>query len=118
MEKKKTSLCFISKGRVVNVPFAPITHISKHGIATMVYTEENFYCTHQSLQQLLHQLPQAEFFRIHRSHIISIQHMRGTYRRKIKVGVHALPVSAYFRQQMLRAITKKLDQHIEFHFPE
>lgn len=115
MEKERSSLCFISKGRVVNVPYASITHISKQGIDTLIYTEVLVYKTHQSLQELLQELPYLQFFRVHRSHIISLEHMRGMQRQRILVGTQRIPFSNYYKKRMLRTITEQLDHHIEFH---
>jgi DNA-binding LytR/AlgR family response regulator len=117
MKTAKSSLCFISSGRVLNILFASITHISKHGADSIIYTEDNIYQTHLSLQQLLMELPGGVFFRIHRSHIISLKHMKGIQRKKIKVGVQSIPVSAYYKQQMIKVISNMLDEYFEFHFP-
>jgi two-component system LytT family response regulator len=117
MDNERSSLCFISNGRVVNVPFAVITRISKQGSETHIYTEESIlYRTKQSLLQLLRELPGREFFRIHRSHIISLKHLKGWQCNKVKAGVDWLPMSYYYKKRMLQSLTKELDERIEFQF--
>ncbi len=106
----KKAVCFISKGRVVNVPFDEIIHVSKRGNETVVYTTNSNYRTHISLQELLHDLPVNDFFRVHRSHIISLRMMTGINKNKIRVGEFRVPVSKYYRLLMISILGEMLEQ--------
>lgn len=106
----KKAVCFISKGRVVNVPFDEIIHVSKWGNETVVYTTNSNYRTHISLQEILHDLPVNDFFRVHRSNIISLRMMTGINKNKIRVGEFRVPVSKYYRLLMIKRLGEMLEQ--------
>lgn len=66
----KTSLTVISAGHVMNIAFADILSIRSQGLYTIIYTAEKEYKTSYSLQELLHDLPILDFFRVSRSRIV------------------------------------------------
>lgn len=82
----KTSFTILSKGRVVSIQFEKITHISKYGNETVIYTHSGSYKTINSLQEIMNDLPVYDFFRVHRSHITSIRNIDGVKRKRIVVG--------------------------------
>lgn len=112
----KTSICFISKSKVVNVPFNEITHISKYGNEVVLYTQTEQYRTKHSLQELLNDLPINDFFKIHRSHIVSLKHMNGVKRKRVKVREYHLPISKYYKVQLCANLAMLLNR--DYHFYE
>lgn len=111
----KTSICFISKGRVVNLKHDVVTHVSKYGNETVVYTKYNNYRTYSSLQEILNDLPVKDFFRVHRSHVVSLKYMNGIRRKRIEVGEYYLPVSKYYKMQLITGLRDVLDRAFVFY---
>lgn len=110
----KTAIAIISKGKVVSIAFGEITHVSKYGNESVIYTAESSYRTYYSLQEILNDLPVNDFFRIHRSHIISLKHMNGVKRKRILVEEYYLPVSKYFKIQLIKKLREVLDKECRF----
>lgn len=53
------------------IPLSDIYYISTHDRQTLIKTLNTTYTTRKSLMNLLIQLPQPQFFRIHKSHIVN-----------------------------------------------
>lgn len=111
----KTSFTVMSKGRVVSIVFDEISHVSKYGNDVVIYTANEEYRTCYSLQEILHDLPVNDFFRVHRSHIVSLRNMNGVKRKRIMVGEYYLPVSGYYKMQMIRRLVNILDREFLFY---
>lgn len=110
----KTSFTVISKGRVISIDFVGITHVSKYGNETIVYTKENAYRTYNSLQEILNDLPVNEFFRVHRSHIVSLKFINLIRKKRIRVGEIYLPISKYYKHQLCKQLAQLLDRNCFF----
>jgi len=127
--KPKTSFAFICKGRVVSIKLDEIAHVSKYGNETVIYmapahlnppegrTEHSIksYRTGHSLQEILNDLPVNDFFRVHKSHIISLKHMAGVKKKRIRVGEYYLPVSKYYKAQLCIHLQQILNKNFIFY---
>jgi DNA-binding LytR/AlgR family response regulator len=110
----ESSLVIICKGRLVSLDVDEITHASKFGNEIVIYTLNNTYRTYHSLQEILNVLPPDRFFRIHRSHIISLQRMDGVKKKRIKVGSYYLPVSDYYKARLCNRLQIILNENRHF----
>lgn len=110
----KTSLTFISKGRMINIPFEEITHVRKFGPDVIVYGCGREYRTKYSLQEIMNDLPVNEFFRVHRSHIVALKHVASVKKGKIQVQNVWLPVSVYYKRQLCESLGTILNREYEF----
>ncbi len=106
----KTSFTVISKGRVVRIEFDEVTHVRKFGYETIIYTIDREYRTKYSLQDIMNELPVNDFFRVHKSHIVSLKHTNSIKRSKIRIGDLYLQVSNYYRIQMIKRLGEILEQ--------
>jgi len=110
----RKSFTVISKGRVVNILFEEITHASKYGNETMIYTVSTHYKTSNNLREILNELPVNDFFRIHRSHIVALKFMNGVKRNRIVVGDFFLPVTKYYKVPLLARFAEIINRNIFF----
>ena len=70
----------------MHIDFKEITHISKDGCESIIYTVTGKFRVYSSLQDLLNDLPVNDFFRVSKSHIVSLQFMNGVKGNKIIVA--------------------------------
>ena len=113
----KSAITVISKSRIVNIAFDRITHVSKYGYESVIYTGDEQYQTRLSLQEIMNELPVNNFFRIHKSYIISLRHIIGVSKKRIIVGEYSLPASGYYKLQVIKRLQNLLDKEYEFHGP-
>ncbi len=107
--KPKEALTVISSGQVVRVLFTEIIRISKQGYETRIITTWGEYKTMYSLQEILNELPVNDFFRVHRSHIIPLRMITGIKKNRIMMGDTKVPVSKYFKVQMMKRLGEMLE---------
>lgn len=107
----KASLCFISRGRVMNVQFEEITFITRRGGYAFIYTIVGSYQTSMSLQEILYELPVNEFFRINRCQAISLRFMDGAKDNKIKLGKQLLTITNYYKAKLIARLGEILDNY-------
>jgi DNA-binding LytR/AlgR family response regulator len=125
--QEKRCISIMSKGHLLHLGFDEITHVSKYGNDTVIYTTlptspegevlqgtARRYSTCQSLQEILDDLPTDNFFRIHRSHIVSLKHMGGVEGNNIRVGEYYLPLSTYYRVQLISKLEEILKRDFIF----
>ena len=125
----KTSFAILSKGRVVSIRINEITHVSKCGNETVIYTATLSSCapnlsvvseggtcykTFHSLQEIMNDLPVNDFCRIHKSHIVSLRCINEVKKKRIQVGEYYLPVSTYYKVQLCSSLAMLLDRHFYF----
>lgn len=107
----KASLCFISRGRVMNVQFKEIIFITRRGGYAFIYTSASYYQTSLSLQEILKDLPINEFFKINRCQIVSLWFMDGMKDKKIKLGKQLLTVTNYYKAKLIARLGEILDNY-------
>lgn len=97
----KNSFCVLWKGQVVNIHFDDITHISKYGPDSVVYTTHGKYQICLGLQELLNDLPVNSFFQTSRSHIVALKAITGIVQTKLKVGRYQIYLTHSCKVQMI-----------------
>ncbi len=98
----------------MSIPFAEITHVSKFGNESVIYTVSNSYRTYHSLKGILTYLPVNDFFLIHQPHIVSLRHMDGVRKGRLVVGEYYVPMSKNYKVQLLVRLKEILDREYVF----
>ena len=110
----KTSFCILSRGRVVRIGFDEIYFIAKYGAESVIYTATEKIKVYSGLQEILNDLPVNEFFRVSKSHIVSVKKVDAVSGKKMEINGHYIPVTAYYREQMTRRLAQILNRSYEF----
>lgn len=106
----RQSICFIIKGRLENVAIKDIVHIEKSANDTVIRTRQQEFITYHSLQELLRELPENEFARVHRSHIVSLSAVLEFRGDHIRLGHRKVPLTAYYKKQIMIKLGRILEQ--------
>lgn len=106
----KESICFICKGRLENIHLQSIVYIEKSGMETRIHTVSREYITYHSLQELLQELPDNDFARVHRSHIVSLGNVRKVEQYHLVINNLRLPVSDNYKELLKRKLGRILEQ--------
>ncbi len=106
----RLSICFISKGSLENIPMKSIGRIEKFGMETRIHTISREYITYHSLQELLQELPENAFSRVHRSHIVSLDNVLKIERCHLVLQNLRIPVSAYYKELLKIKLGRILEQ--------
>lgn len=106
----RPSICFISKGRLENVAMKDIVHIEKSATGTVIRTRQQEFITYHSVQELLRELPENEFARVHRSHIVSLAAVVAFRGVHLRLDHREVPLTAYYKKQIMIKLGRILEQ--------
>ena len=73
--KPVTRLFVRDRGQIVPVPVGEVAHITAEGDFAALHTQGRRYLVHVSLADLERRLDPAHFLRVHRSHIVNLEHV-------------------------------------------
>jgi DNA-binding LytR/AlgR family response regulator len=98
-----TDLVILCRDEVVLITYADIIRIAKKGPQVSVITASGTYTCSHILEEISKELPYNQFARVHKSHIISLDHLH-------LLGRH-VPISHYYKRQLIQKLSNILDQH-------
>lgn len=93
-----------SNKKLFKVPYSDILHIQSMGDFVKVITPEKTFISSDTLKNILEQLPEKQFVRIHKSYIISIDAFSYLEGNRVKVGEEFLPVGLTYKERLLTAL--------------
>jgi DNA-binding LytR/AlgR family response regulator len=95
-----------NKDRMVKILFEAILYIEADRNYCRVFTKTKEYLLTMPMKSLEDQLPHALFQRIHRSHLVNLQHVDEVTESHVVVGQKALPLSKSLREEFLLRIRR------------
>ena len=84
--------------KMEKVVFADIRYIESMREYVAIHTQEKRYVVHQTMTKMERELPAGTFLRIHRSYIVSMDHVNGVNGNQVVIGDQQLPIGASYRQ--------------------
>ena len=74
-----------------------ILFVEAYGNYLKVHTEKKTYVTRETMQEILKQLPEAEFIRVHKSFIVSLAHIDTIMGNRINIKGEEIPVGEMYK---------------------
>lgn len=100
---------FLKSGTQIHKVYSKdILYIEGAGNYSIFYTKESKIMTLLKMTEVLNILPHNEFIRIHKSYIISIEHIDVIEKHKVMIGQKSIPISMTYREQFLSRLKQKL----------
>lgn len=72
-----------------------------------IHTEKQQIITHSSLKNVIESLPENDFIQIHKSYVVSLQHIESTDNFSVFVNGKELPIGATFKDAFFDTIDRK-----------
>lgn len=108
-EKAEADFVFIrSNKKTVKVNFNNILYIEGLGDYIKVHTTDGHLVTNLSMKKMMSLLPPTQFYRIHKSFIISLQRIEALEGNMVNLGGQKLPVGNSYRQDFAAFINRYL----------
>ncbi len=104
---KDENFCFIkSEYRIVKVNFADILYCEGLKDYTQIYTSKKSkpVITLQNLKTFSERLPVKNFVRIHRSYIISLNHIESISKKEVEIADKIIPIGNSYRNKFMEII--------------
>ena len=86
------------------IDFNDLIFLEAQGDYVKFVTTEKSIMVHGTLKEMLHQLPDTEFERIHKSYVISLSKVDYLEGNLVKVGAYKIPVSLSYREQLMKRL--------------
>lgn len=90
--------------RLERVAFDDILFISGMGDYRCIQTTTKKILTLQPFAELENALPKTSFCRVHKSYLVSIQHIHSVERQRIRIGKELIPISEAYKETFYRLI--------------
>ncbi len=102
-----SSAAFMAGNRRERIFFDEVTHVSSHGIETVIYTIHERYRTFYSIYEILCRLPAGRFFKVHKDHLVNIDYVDRIEQLEVVLGRIKVPATYYYRAQLAQALQER-----------
>lgn len=93
-----------SNGKIVRIRIQDIYYIEALKEYIRLFTTDGSLVVYQTMQSMEEKLPADLFFRIHRSYIVGLRHIKSIEGNSVLVHKTQLPVSRYIKDQFIKSI--------------
>lgn len=93
-----------SDGKLIRIRIQDILYIEALKEYVRIFTHESNQVVYQTMQNMQEKLPHDLFFRIHRSYIIGLRHIKAIEGNSVLVNKTQLPISRSIKDQFIKAI--------------
>lgn len=109
INEKTTNFIFIkSDKKTIRVNISDIYYIEGLGDYIKIYLSDKKLVTNLSMKKIMSLLPENQFYRIHKSYIISLDRLESIEGNMVKINNSKLPVGNSFRQDFMLHIKNYL----------
>ncbi|MET4081650.1 two-component system response regulator LytT [Pedobacter sp. UYP30] len=94
-----------AKNRFIKVNYQDILYVEGMRNYLSISTKQNErIVVYQTLRELENQLPHPPFYRVHKSYIISIEHIKMVEGNSIQIGDQFIPISETYRDEFFKVL--------------
>ncbi|MGZ3883852.1 MAG: LytR/AlgR family response regulator transcription factor [Bacteroidia bacterium] len=102
--KDKEYIFVRSNSVLVKVKINDIIYVQALGDYVNIFTPEKRHTVHITLKGVEEKLPGDSFYRLHRSYLVSLNHIDNIEESTAYVGKHPLPIGEQFKKELLRKL--------------
>ena len=107
-DQKPAEYFFVKTNRkIVKVAYADLLFVESYGEYVKLYTRDDVILALQTTGFMEEMLPSANFFRIHRSYIVNVDHIKEVEGNMVRLDTHQLTISKRSREVFLAFLAEK-----------
>lgn len=104
-DEKEKDYIFVRSNSVLNrIKLKDILYIQALGDYVNIYTSGKRFMVHSTLRSMEERLPPNKFFRLHRSYLISLDHIDIIEEGTAYVEKHAIPIGEQYKKDLLKKL--------------
>lgn len=103
-EKKKDYIFVRSNSILTKIQINDIIYIQALGDYVNIFTINKRYTVHFTLKGIEEKLPADKFYRLHRSYVVSLNHVDMVEEGTAYLGKHPLPIGEQFKKDLLKRL--------------
>lgn len=93
-----------TKNKFIKVNYEDILYIEGLKNYVSVYTENQRIITYQALHELVAELPQPPFYRVHKSYIISLNRIRLIDGNTVFINDQSIPIGETYKEEFFKVV--------------
>lgn len=107
-KEETTEHLFIKSGsKYFRITLADIIYIQSMKDYLKIYTNEHRLIIHQTMTEMERLLPSKAFVRVHKSYIVSLQHIRSISGNTIDMGLTHIPIGNIYKPNITNLLVRK-----------
>ncbi|MFT4612455.1 MAG: DNA-binding LytR/AlgR family response regulator [Glaciecola sp.] len=95
-----------SDRKMIKIDYSAIRFIESYSDYLKIHLEDQTLVTRETISAIEAKLPKQQFLRIHRSYIISINHIQSFTNEHITINKQSLPISRSYKKAILKQLEK------------
>lgn len=103
-QRSKDYIFVRSNSILTKIKLDDIIYIQALGDYVNIYTPEKRYTIHCTLKSMEEKLPANKFYRLHRSYLVSLNHVDTVEDTTVYIGKHHLPIGEQFKKELLKKL--------------
>ena len=103
-DNPESDLFVKSNGKLIRIRIQDILYVEALKEYVRIFTPDGNQVVYQTMQNMQDKLPHDLFFRIHRSYIIGLRHIKAIEGNSVLVHNTQLPISRYIKDQFMKNI--------------
>ena len=96
-----------SSGKFIRVNFADIIYIEGMKDYLKICTSNSNIVTLQTMNEMERSLPPAQFIRVHKSYIVSLQYIKSIYGNNIETSRLTIPIGVNYKEKVMQLVSKR-----------
>jgi two-component system, LytTR family, response regulator len=104
VDTSESDLFVKSNGKLIRIRIQDIIYVEALKEYVRIFTPDSNQVVYQTMQNMQDKLPHDLFFRIHRSYIIGLRHIKAIEGNSVLVNKTQLPISRSIKDQFIKAI--------------
>jgi DNA-binding LytR/AlgR family response regulator len=106
-ESPKIPYLFIKDGYdLVRVSIENLLFVESEGNYLTFKESDKKTVTRMTMTEAIEMLPKSDFFRLHKSFVINLNHVKKIERHQVWVGAEAVPIAANYRDDLMEVLKK------------
>ena len=105
--EKETSIFVRSDRKMVKVRFSEIRYVESLSDYVKIFTNQETIVTRETISNIESKLPSKEFFRTHRSYIVSMNKINSFTNEFVELDKKAIPISRSYKENVLQKLAGK-----------
>lgn len=93
-----------SGGKLTRIHPEQVTHLQAYDMYTHLFMGDQKLLASHTLKELHHRLAAYPFVRVHRSHVVNINHIEGIFEDQVLIGTTRIPLGRTYKQALIDRI--------------
>jgi two-component system LytT family response regulator len=93
-----------SNSALTKIGLNDILYIQALGDYVKIFTANKHNLVHSTLKSMEEKLDPARFFRLHRSYLVSINHIEKIEENEVRIGQHSIPIGEQYKKELLKRL--------------